>query len=181
MRSLLLWSPQHPSLWCKGRSDLLGSCCVIPAGSWTWCGVRVYIIQGYSWRLLEYSKNPSQSLKAHLACGPTLERTVCWLATGLNYPPSSPYTHTHSVYFLIKIIGPGLQVNCAFLLEKALIFYSFNSGALILSKWKHKGLTRAEHAIHLTSYCDVYLWRVQSAGTRSAVSALCVLILLQNV
>lgn len=47
--------------------------------------------------------------------------------------------------------------NCAFLLEKALIFYSFNSGALILSKWKHKGLTRAEPAIHLTSYCDVYL------------------------
>lgn len=60
-------------------------------------------------------KNPPQPLKAQLACGPTSERTVCRLATGLK-------THTRSVYFLLKIIGPGLQVYGAFLLEKALIF-----------------------------------------------------------
>lgn len=91
-------------------------------------------------------------------------------ALSAGWPQVWKHTHTQRLFSSKDNRAGAAGLRC-FSSWKSIDFYSFNSGALILSKWKHKGLTRAEPTIHLTSYCDVYLWRIQSAGTCSAVSA----------
>lgn len=72
--------------------------------------------QANIWCLLAYSENPPEPLKAQVACGPASEHTVCRLATGLK-------THTHGVYFLIKIIGPGCRFIVLFLKKHWFLFF----------------------------------------------------------